>query len=127
MGDIKDVSSLNIGVDAAYMWKVLDEFYVGATAGYTDYIGKSGYSSFGFIPIAASGQYSLTDNLFLGADLGYAIYAGSGSGDGGFYYQPKFGYQADKIEVYLGYKGISISSGGTFTYSSVNLGFNYKL
>ena len=123
MGDIKDFSSFNFGVDAAYVWKVADNFSAGATTGYTNYSGKSGFDSVGFIPIAATGQFSLSESMFLGADLGYAVYVGSGGGDGGFYYQPKLGYQAEKFEVYLGYKGISISGG---TFSSINLGFNYK-
>ena len=77
----------------------------------------------GFIPVAATAQYSLTDNLFLGADLGYGIYTGKGESDGGVYYQPKFGYQNEKIELYAGYKGISVDGG---SFSSLNLGFNYK-
>jgi len=123
MGDIKDVSSFNFGVDAAYVWKVAESFSAGAATGYTNYSGKSGFDSVGFIPIAATGQFSLSESMFLGADLGYAIYVGSGNGDGGFYYQPKLGYQAEKFEVYAGYKGISITGG---TFSSINLGFNYK-
>ncbi len=123
MGDIKDYSSFNFGVDAAYVWKVADSFSAGATTGYTNYAGKSGYDSIGYIPVAATAQYSLSESMFLGADLGYAIYVGSGSGDGGFYYQPKVGYQAEKFEVYAGYKGISVTGG---TFSSINLGFNYK-
>lgn len=122
LGDIKDFSSVNLGVDAAYLWNVADQFSAGVTTGYTSYLAKSGYDSFGFIPVAATAQYSLADNLFLGADLGYAIYAGKGSGDGGFLYQPKFGYQNEKVELYVGYKGISNNG----TVSSLNLGFNYK-
>ncbi|TDE27718.1 hypothetical protein E0I61_13435 [Flavobacterium ranwuense] len=129
-GDIKDAYSVNLGVDVTYMWNVTDKFSAGVTTGYTAYLGEtigSGAGRFevpnaGFIPLAATGQYSFTDHLFLGTDLGYAIYAGSGDGDGGFLYQPKFGYQSEKIEVYAGYKGIS--NNGTF--SSINLGFNYK-
>lgn len=129
-GDMKDAYSVNLGIDAAYMWNVADKFSAGVTTGYTTYLGKtidSGFGSFevpnaGFIPLAATGQYSLTDDLFLGADLGYAIYAGDGDGDGGFLYQPKFGYQTEKFEVYAGYKGISNNG----TLSSINLGFNYK-
>ena len=39
------------------------------------------------------------------------------------YYQPKVGYQAEKYEVFAGYKGVSVDGG---TFSSLNLGFNYK-
>lgn len=135
MGDIKDLSSVNLGVDVAYLWNVADKFSVGATTGYTTYLAKShtissGFVTFdvkgddaGFIPVAATAQYSISDNLFVGADLGYAIYAGSGDGDGGVIYQPKFGYQTEKIEVYAGYKGISADG---LTFSSINVGFNYK-
>ncbi|TDE45856.1 hypothetical protein E0I26_03985 [Flavobacterium rhamnosiphilum] len=130
MGDFKDSYSVNLGADVAYVWNVADKFSAGVTTGYTTYLGKtigSGVGSFevpnaGFIPLAATGQYSISDDLFLGADLGYAIYAGSGDGDGGFLYQPKFGYQTEKFEVYAGYKGISNNG----TLSSINLGFNYK-
>jgi hypothetical protein len=131
MGDIKDGYSLNIGADVAYVWSVSDKFDAGVTTGYTTYLGKTidfGEGSFdvpnaSFIPIAATAQYSISDNLFLGADLGYAVGASSDT-DGGFLYQPKFGYKAEKIEVYLGYKGISMDGS---TASSLNIGVNYKL
>lgn len=124
MGDIKDFSSVNLGVDVAYVWKVSDNFDAGVATGYTSYLGKDGADAAGFIPIAVTGQFGVADNLFLGADLGYAVYAGSGGGDGGFLYQPKFGYKTEKMEVYVGYKGISISGG---TFSSINLGVNFRL
>jgi len=128
MGDIKDYNSLNLGADVAYVWNVADKFNAGIASGYTTYLGKtiSGIDvpASGFIPVAATAQYSVTDSLFLGADLGYAVYAGNQDGaEGGFYYQPKFGFQTEKIEVYAGYKAISQTG---MTASSVNLGFNYK-
>jgi len=132
MGDIKDAYSLNLGVDVAYVWNVAENFGVGIASGYTTYIGKAQTimgiditpDAVGFIPVAATAQYSITDSLFLGTDLGYAVYAGNQDGaEGGFYYQPKFGFQTEKIEVFAGYKGISVTGGA---YSSVNLGFNYK-
>ncbi|HEY1195019.1 hypothetical protein [Flavobacterium sp.] len=134
LGDLKDSYSVNLGVDVAYLWNVTDKFSVGATTGYTTYFAKTytfynGMTSVdikgdnaGFIPVAGTAQYSITDNLFVGADLGYAIYAGSGSGDGGVLYQPKFGYQNDKIELFASYKAISDDA----TLSSLNIGFNYK-
>jgi hypothetical protein len=124
LGDIKDVSSLNIGADVGYVWKLVDSFDAGIATGYTSYLGKDGFDAVGFVPIAATGQYNLAQNWFLGADLGYGIYVGNGSGDGGFYYQPKVGYKVNKVELYLGYKGISVSGG---TFSSLNVGVNFKL
>ncbi len=139
IGDAGDVSSFNFGVDVAYLWPVADNFAAGVTAGYTHFLGKDvdetidigggpmtvSYTveDFGFIPVAATAQYSF-DAFFIGADLGYAIYAGSGDGDGGVYYQPKVGYHiAEKLDLSVGYKGIS--SDGT-TLSAITVGAAYK-
>ena len=137
MGDVKDLYSFTVGLDVAYMWSISDEFKAGVTTGYATYLGKTvdyfdfdtfeTYSakaeSAGFIPVAATAQYSLSESFFVGADLGYAIAIAPSGADSGLLYQPKVGYQAEKFEVYAGYKGIAVT-GGTFT--SVNLGFNYK-
>lgn len=126
IGTFGDFYSFNAGVDAAYMWPVADKFQLGATTGYSYFAGKEFLGvkvNGGFVPVAASGQYSFTDNLFGGLDLGYAAYAGDGNGDGGVYYQAKFGYQADAYELYAGYKAISATGGSVAT---IGLGFNYK-
>ena len=126
-GDIKDVSSVNLGADLAYTWSVAEGLDVGITTGYTTYLLKSDFEgdAAGFIPVAATAQFTLTNNWFIGADLGYGIGVAPEGNDGGFLYQPKFGYQAGNTGLYVAYKGISIDGGGTF--SSVNLGVNFKL
>lgn len=83
----------------------------------------AGGSDAGYIPLAASAQYSVSPNFFIGADLGYGFLTGKYASGGGFYYQPKVGYQQSNWELYLGYKGVSKDSN---TLGSVNLGFNFK-
>lgn len=132
MGDIKDLSSFNAGLDLGYMWPAGEGFEIGVATGYDNFFAKD-YEAFGvtikgedaaFIPLAGALKYSVTENFFVGADLGYAFYAGSEDGaEGGFYYQPKVGYQMSEVDVFVGYKGIS-SSGVTF--SAVTLGAAYK-
>lgn len=134
VGDISDTTSFNFGVDAAYTWRVADNFDLGITTGYSHYTGKdytnpsSGTQtvkgeSTGMIPVAATAQYGFNGGFFVGADLGYAFFTEENS-DGGFYYQPKIGYTLNqKHDLYLGYKGISLDGG---TVSSVNLGYAYK-
>ncbi|TPG37818.1 hypothetical protein [Flavobacterium pectinovorum] len=134
LGNTSDLFSVNLGADVAYLWNVSDKFSAGIVTGYTTYVGKeyNGYigsvsyamirsTNQSFIPVAGTAQYSITENLFVGADLGYAINV-DGDLDGGFLYQPKFGYQNKKIELYAAYKGISNNG----TLASLNLGFNYK-
>ncbi|MES2240009.1 MAG: hypothetical protein V4497_07085 [Bacteroidota bacterium] len=122
-GDIKDGSSVNLGVDVAYTWSVAEGLDAGITTGYTSYLGKKGWGDASFVPVAATAQFTLTDNWFIGADLGYGIGVNNGN-DGGFLYQPKFGYQMDKTGIYVSYKGISVNGG---TFSSVNLGVSFKM
>ncbi len=124
MGDIKDLFSANLGVDATYTWRIVDKLDAGLTAGYSSYLGKNNLDSADFVPIAATAQYAITEDWFLGTDLGYAIYVGAGTTDGGFTYQPKLGYQTKDVELFAAYKGISLTG---ITYSSVNVGVNYKL
>lgn len=132
IGDYSDLLGLNYGVDAAYMFDVAEGFKVGATAGYSIYSGKSVTETFfdetftfefpdlKLFTIGATAQYSFTESIFGGVDLGYAI---PSEGDGALYYMPKFGYQAESFEVYLGYKGVAFE--GT-ALTSLQLGFNYK-
>jgi hypothetical protein len=139
MGDAKDAFSVNLGADVAYMWKITDKFSAGATTGFSTYLAKdytyttvvmtpyptiqevtSKGKNASYIPVAGTAQYSLTDKFFVGADLGYAVSVGEG--DGGFLYQPKVGYQNEKIELYAAYKGISNDG----SISSLNIGCNYK-
>ena len=124
IGDFGKVYSTNLGVDATYTWNLADNFDAGVTTGFTSFFAKGGGDGSGYIPVAGTAQYAIADKLFLGLDFGYAIYAGSGNGDGGVLYQPKFGYKADKFDVYAGYKGIAIDG---IAVSSLNIGVSFKL
>lgn len=130
-GDAKDFYSLAIGVDAAYMWPVADQFQAGASIGYltisakeTTVMGvKVKPDNAGYIPICATGQYSFSDTMFVGLDLGYAVAMAPSGADSGMIYQPKVGYQTEKYEIYAGFKTIAVSGA---SLSTLGLGFNYK-
>ena len=127
IGTAGDIYSFNFGVDVAYLWPVGEDFKAGVTTGYSSYSGKTvdgvKYPSGASIPLAATAQYSFSDHVFGGLDLGYAIYSGSGGGNGGLLYQPKVGYQTEKMEYYVSYKGVSVTGGSIAT---VGVGFAYK-
>lgn len=136
MGDAGDIYSFNAGVDVAYTWPIADSFTAGVTTGYSYFAGKENDITIpgggtitapkvngAFVPVAATGKYELSEKIFLGADLGYALYVGDGEGDGGFYYQPKVGFQTEMIDIFLGYKGIAVDG---VTISSINIGAAYK-
>jgi hypothetical protein len=130
IGKSYDLFDMNLGIDAAYLWSINDKFSAGVTSGYTMYTSKTYVGQAGrmhrstnqdFVPIAGTAQYSLSENWFLGADLGFAINV-YGDLDRAILYQPKFGYQTKKIELFASYKGIA----DEYTVSSLNIGFNYK-
>lgn len=127
LGDIKDATSFSAGIDAAYLWNISDKFQASATVGFQNFFLKKewkdeGFSDFNYIPVAASGQYSIVPEFFIGADLGYVITASGGEDGGGFYYLPKVGYQQSKWEVFAGYRGVSNDA----NFGAANLGFNFK-
>ena len=131
MGDAKDGYSLAYGFDVAYLMPFGDKFKAGGTIGYASFMGKEieilgqnfDLEDISFVPIAATAQYSFTDNIFGGLDLGYAVGVAPSGIDGGLLFQPKVGYQTEKIEVYTGYRSISVEDG---SISSFNVGLNYK-
>lgn len=125
MGDIKDYSSLNIGVEANYLWQVSEEFDAGILAGYTTFLGKDGADALGYLPIAAAGRFNVSDDFTIGADLGYAIGVNPSGIDSGFYYSPKLQYGvSESIDIVLAYKGISVNS---VNVSSLNIGVEFGL
>jgi hypothetical protein len=135
-GDTKEVSNLNLGADFTYLWSVSKDFKAGFNTGVTAYLPKEQTISFGtisttvkgdtaiFLPINAAAEYSFSENIFVGLDFGYAIGLAPSGVDGGLLYLPKVGYQTEKFDITLGYKGISRDGSAV---NSINLGFAYKL
>lgn len=141
VGDASDFSSFNLGVTAAYYWDVVDNLKIGALVGYDLFLakkydygwGKVKGDDLGFVPIAASAKYDF-NNFFAGVNLGYSISTTSGV-DGGFLYQPRFGYSGTSFDVFGFYKGITSKHTihtnfgrykSSWTMSSIGAGFAYK-
>src|SRR5699024_2892922 len=123
LGDVKDYSSFNLSVDAAYLFEVADMVYAGPLVSYSHYFAKEfqGYKikDVQHIPIAASARinFGFDTTAFLGADIGYAIGVSDGT-DGGIFYRPKLGYDFGGVAAVLAYTGI----GEDTTLNSLTLG-----
>ena len=129
MGDIQDAYTLNIGIEANYLWEVSEVFNAGVSAGYSHYLGDSigafDIEDAGFLPIAAAARFSVSEDFTIGADLGYAVGISPDGNDGGFYYAPKVQYGvSESLDIVLAYKGVSVDGG---TFSSLNLGVEFAL
>lgn len=132
IGDAVDVSGFSVGADVKHHWEVADSFYAGVATGFTNSFGKVvdiGVDFFRadnvqFLPVAGSASYLVSDKFNVGLDLGYAVGINDGN-DGGIYYRPLVGYGiTESSELNLSYTGISLDGG---TWSTINLGFLYKL
>lgn len=141
MGDAGDFTSFNLGITAAYYWDVVANLKIGAMVGYDLFLAKEydyGWvkvkgDDIGFVPIAASAKYDF-GGFFAGLNLGYAV-ATTKDMDGGFLYQPRFGYSGASFDVFGFYKGISSKQtvhtdlgkfSSSWTMSSIGAGFAYK-
>ncbi len=127
VGDVKEMTTFSLGADLAYLWNVGTNFQVGPTVGFQNFFGKEDpnyhdKTSLSYVPVAASGQFSIAPEFFIGADLGYAFTTSGAEDAGGFYYLPKIGYQKPNWEVYTGYRGVS----SDVKFSAINLGINFK-
>ena len=123
-GDTKEFYNLNTGADFTYLWSVAKDFKAGLNTGITAYLPKEQGDTVLFLPINAAAEYSFSENIFVGLDFGYAIGLAPSGVDGGLLYLPKVGYQTEKFDITLGYKGISRDGSAL---NSINLGFAYKL
>ena len=133
-GDFSDSYSFGLGLDAAYLFPVSDDFHVGGASGFVNIFGEDVETTFfgetvtfevddaQFIPLAAAARFMASENFYIGADLGYAISVGEG--DGGFYYRPRVGYNfSEKIGANASYSGIS-ADGATLSYFGVGVEFS---
>jgi hypothetical protein len=119
VGDSTGNSDFTLGADVAYLFYPTDMIQVGPMLGYSHYFVTDADAK-SFLPIAASGRFSLGDAVFAGVDLGYAV--GMNSNNSGFYYRPKLGYDLLGLWIVGSYEGISRDEG---TVSSVNAGVEF--
>lgn len=104
-GDVTDYLGVNFGADVSYLYPVMENLHVGGIVGLDLFVGKDipgqieKYKGLTIVPVAASVQYDFLEQFFGGVDLGYALSLSKGY-DGGFYFQPKGGWQNEFFQVF---------------------------
>ena len=115
MGDFEASHGLGIGVELQGEYMFSDMVSGTITSGYTSFMGKEidimgtsyKYDAMGYIPILAGVRVYPSSNFFIGAKVGYGLLTGGGESSGAFNYEPQIGYNGTKIQVALGYNGLS--------------------
>ncbi len=138
-GDVSDLYSFTLGIEANYLFEVSDKFQVGPTVSFVNFFGDSiDFGDFGdfegggnfdvpdasFLPIGGAARYMASEKIVLGVDLTYAVGISPDGNDGGFQYRPMVGYNvSEKIMLQASYSGISVD-GGTFGQFGVGAMFS---
>lgn len=126
VGDVSDVSSFNLGIDARGQYLVNPNVGIGIASGYTHYFEKDNFDSFGVIPLAAFARYySQPKGFFCGLDLGYGFLSGVEDNSGGLYLNPHIGYHS-RLWNFYGYFQ-NTSADNDVSVQSVGVGVTYNI
>jgi len=112
VGNASDYFGVNFGAEVSYLYPVMDNLHVGGIAGLDLYSGKeitgtgTKLKGLTLLPVGASAQYDFLEQFFAGVDLGYALSL-SKDYDGGFFFQPKGGWQNEDFQAFVFIKGVS--------------------
>lgn len=124
-GNSTDYFGMNYGVNASYRYPVFDNLLLGGTAGLDFFAGKdiagtnTKNKGLALLPIGVSGQFNLNEQFFAGLDLGFALSL-SKDYTGGFFFQPKGGWQNEFVQVYAFIKNISSELDTATSFKSFN-------
>jgi hypothetical protein len=127
IGDAGDLSTFSIAVDLGYLFEISDDFQAGPIAGFNHSFGDSDIidEDFSWIPVGATGRYSVSEDFTLGADLGYGIGVAPDGIESGFYYAPRVQYGvSEALDVVLAFRNISLDG---ITWSQITLGVEFGL
>jgi hypothetical protein len=130
LGDMADGSSFGIGAELQGEYMFSDMVSGTFTTGYTSFLGKTVEGvkspSSGYIPILAGIRVYPSPTFFIGAKAGYGIVTVSGFGSSGaFNYEPQIGYNGTKIQLALGYNGLS-QTGGTSSHMALSAIYKFN-
>lgn len=130
--DVENSVNLVYGLDFNYYFiNVAEVLDFGFTGGYINFNGDQVLSSdsvnvalpdASFLRIGGSGRLNLNPDFYFGLNLGYAI--GLDDIDGGVYYQPNVGFNANAFSFFVYYQKIRTDNRFQ-NYSSVGLGATY--
>lgn len=133
LGSMADSYNFGIGAELQGEYMFSDMVSGTFTTGYTSFLGKEEEEmgvtyknpALGYIPILAGVRVYASPTFFIGAKLGYGILTGGGASTGAFNYEPQIGYNGTKIQVALGYNGLS-QTGGTSSHMALSAIYKFN-
>lgn len=136
-GNATDYFGMNYGINISYLYPVFENVRLGAMVGLDLFSGKNipntntKFRGASFLPVAVSGQFDLSSRFFAALDAGVEFSLNKDY-KGGYFYQPKGGWQDEFYQVYVYLKRTSTNMDKAPKYSdfsgltSFGLGVAYK-
>ena len=126
LGDISTGTSLTYGVDLLGEYSVAPSFALTLSAGYVDFILKSGYSgNNGLIPVLAGAKYYFSDKIYGSAQTGLAFSTQSGNSGSAFTFAPGLGYKVSgNFDLLLKYQSATKNDWNT-SFLGLQAGFSF--
>jgi hypothetical protein len=131
VSDLADGYSVSIGAELQGEYMFSENVSATLSSGYNSFLGKKiegvKVDAMGYIPVLAGVRFYPSPSLFLGARAGVGILTGDGESTSGFNYEPQVGFNSEKIQVAVGYNGLTKKfSGVSVTNSHLSLTAIYK-
>ncbi len=129
IGNAADVSSVTAGIDLKGQLMMTRHWGIGLTGCYNHFFGKSGFKSFGTIPLGGFVRYYFSnEGLFGGADGGYSFLTNANGAKGGPFVRPQIGYHNYDWNIYVFYSHVlrSEANGGALQYAGVGFTYNVR-
>ena len=120
IGTLGNIASLAYGGDLQGEYAASEQVGITLSAGYIGYVGKSGFSIDGVIPVLAGARISFAENVYGSLQAGMSF----GSGGSAFTYAPGIGYKvSENFDVLLKYQ--AASKGGTSSFVGLRAAYNF--
>ena len=110
VGDYADFASLALSLDVQGEYTIMSNLGVTLSAGYLNFVSKSGYGELGIgqIPILVGGKYYFSDKVYGSLQVGVALLTTEGAGTA-FAIAPGIGYKiSKKIDVMAKYQSATV-------------------
>ena len=133
IGDVSDVSNVNLSGGLLFQWVVRDKLNLTFGATYSHFLGKDvkdelitiEYDDISTVLLGVGARGFFTQEFAVGVELGYGIGIAPKAYDGGFYYSPNLRYYIwTSTNLFLNYTNIT-NNGDSL--SSINLGLEFSL
>jgi hypothetical protein len=124
VGDFSSTLSFAYGADVQGEYAATSQLGLTISAGYTNFVAKSGFTSDAIIPILGGARYYFNDKFYASAQAGVSLSTASGGGSW-FTFAPGVGYKVnEKIDLLAKYQSAT-KDGIDISFAGIRVGYKF--